>query len=127
MAAEWRFLVDENLHPQIVDYRENEDITAAYVPDVLFEGADDDADILPFIREEDVIIVTNDLRHFSDRDDEEHEGIILVYDGKLEAFEIFSGLLDIIEAYRDRDSPLKEDSSACGGGQCRDTFIRLGY
>lgn len=102
MAAEWRFLVDENLHPQIVDYLENEDITAAYVPDVLFEGADDNEDILPFARKEDIIIVTNDLRHFSDRNDREHEGIVLVYDGKLEAFEIVSGLLDIIEAYPDR-------------------------
>lgn len=104
MAAEWRFLVDENLHPQIVDYLENEGITAAYIPDVLFEGADDDEDVLPYVRDEDAILITNDLRHFSDRDHREHDGIILVYDGKLEAFEIVSGLLDIIETYPERDA-----------------------
>jgi predicted nuclease of predicted toxin-antitoxin system len=37
MTAGWRFLVDENLHPQIVTYLRKENIDASYVPDVLFE------------------------------------------------------------------------------------------
>lgn len=104
MESEWRFLVDENLHPPIVTYLGKEDIDAGYVPEILFEGADGENDILPFAREHDHIIVTNDLRHFSDRDDDDHEGIILVYDGKLKPFDIVSGLLDIVEAYPNRDA-----------------------
>jgi len=104
MTAQWRFLIDENLHPPIVTYLRKEDIDASYVPDVLFEGADDEADILPYLGESDRIFVTNDLRHFGDRHPSEHEGIVLVYDGELTAFEIVSGLLDIVEAYPDRDS-----------------------
>jgi len=104
MPPEWRFLIDENLHPQIVPYLEKADLGAEYVPTVLFEGADDDEDIVPYVLEHDAIFVTHDLRHFSDRAPEEHEGIILVYDGELEAFEIVSGVLDIVEAYPDRDA-----------------------
>jgi predicted nuclease of predicted toxin-antitoxin system len=104
MTAGWRFLVDENLHPQIVTYLRKENIDASYVPDVLFEGADDEADILPYLTDHDRILVTNDLEHFSDRAPGEHEGIVLVYDGKLTAFEIVSGLLDIVETYPDRDA-----------------------
>lgn len=103
MAEPWRFLIDENLHPPIVDELAEEQIDAAYVPDVLFEGADDDGDVLPFARTHDYIVVTNDLQHFSKRDDSEHEGIILVYDGTLQPFEIASGLLDIVDAYSSRD------------------------
>ena len=88
MTAGWRFLVDENLHPRIVTYLRKENIDASYVPDVLFEGADDEADILPYLTDHDCILVTNDLEHFGDRAPGEHEGIVLVYDGKLTAFEI---------------------------------------
>lgn len=101
MSAEWRFLIDENLDPQIVRYLKKETLDAAYVPNVLFEGADDDDDILPHAREHDYIFVTNDLQHFSDREFDEHEGIVLVYDGKLKTFEIVSGLLDIVASYPD--------------------------
>lgn len=102
MAAPWRFLIDENLHPPVVDKLAEESIEAAYVPNILFEGADDDDDVLPFARTHDYIFVTNDLRHFSDRDDTEHAGIVLVYDGRLQPVEIASGLLAIVEAYPDR-------------------------
>lgn len=103
MAAPWRFLIDENLHPPIVDDLAPDQIEAAYVPDVLFGGADDDDDVLPFARSYDYIVVTNDLRHFSDRRDDEHAGIVLVYDGTLQPFEIASGIRTIVEAYGDRD------------------------
>lgn len=104
MGDEWRFLIDENLHPQIVRYLGKEGFDAEYVPDVLFIGADDDDDVLPYARKHDHVVVTNDVRDFSDRDDGEHEGIILVYDGQLTAFTIVSGILDIIEAYPNRDA-----------------------
>lgn len=100
----WRFLVDENLHPPIVTYLGKEEIHAAYVPDVLFEGADDDDDVLPFARAGDYVLVTNDLRDFGTRDPDEHEGIVLVYDGTLHSLDIVAGLLDVVEAYTDRDA-----------------------
>lgn len=104
MGTEWRFLIDENLHPQIVRYLGKEDIDAAYVPAVLFEGADDEEDILPYARDHDSIVVTNDIRDFIDRSDDEHEGIILVFDGRRSAFTITAGILDIVDVYPNRDA-----------------------
>lgn len=40
-SSHWRFLVDENLDPTIVEELSEHDIDAEYVVDALFEGADD--------------------------------------------------------------------------------------
>lgn len=104
MTGEWAFLIDENLEPQIATYLEKEDLTADHVLGVLFQGADDSDDILPYLRDHDRIFVTNDVSHFSDVPDEDHEGIIIVYDGELRAFEITAGILEIVDTYPDRDS-----------------------
>lgn len=103
MAGPWRFLIDENLHPPIVDHLVEDGIEGAYVPDILFEGADDDEDVLPLARADDYIVVTNDITDYSNRDRSQHEGIILVYDGTLESFEIATGLLRIVATYSNRD------------------------
>lgn len=103
MGGDWRFLIDENLHPPIVDLLADEGVEGAYVPEVLFEGADDDDDILPLARTDDYVVVTGDVTDYRNRDRIEHEGIVLVYDGTLESFEIATGLLRIVAAYPSRD------------------------
>lgn len=104
MTAEWGFLVDENLDPQIAHYLENEGVRAEHVLDALFEGADDRDDLLPYARAEDLVVVTNDVTDFSRVPDHEHEGVVIVYDGALPAFDVAAGLLAMMDAYPDRDA-----------------------
>lgn len=65
-------------------------IEAAYEPNIRSESTDDNDEVLPSARFHDDIVVTNDLQDFSNREDTEHEGIILVSDGTLHPFEIAS-------------------------------------
>jgi len=44
--SEWRFLLDENVDPKTATYLEKEGIHAEHVRDALWQGADDEADIL---------------------------------------------------------------------------------
>ena len=104
MPDGWRFLIDENLEPQIAEYLQKESISAEHVRDALHPGADDRAEILPYLRERDGILVTNDVRDFGGLADDEHQSIVLLFDGERSAFEITAGILDIVEAYGDRDS-----------------------
>lgn len=39
--ADWRFLIDENLNPDIASELATDDIQAEHLLEVLFEGADD--------------------------------------------------------------------------------------
>lgn len=103
MAGQWRFLIDENLHPPIVEYLANQGIEGAYVPEILYEGADDDEEVLRLARTDDYVVVTNDVTDFSNRDRSEHEGIVLVYDGTFDSFEIATGLLNMVNTYPSRD------------------------
>lgn len=98
-----RFLIDENLEPQIAEYLRKESISADHVRDELRAGADDGTEILPYLREHDRVVVTNDVQDFSGLADDEHEGIVLLYDGERTAFEVATGILDIVEAYGDRE------------------------
>jgi len=68
IESEWRFLIDENLSPNIVTELECRDIAAEYVLDALFEGADDFEDILPYCRQTDTVLVTNNVRDFNATD-----------------------------------------------------------
>ena len=44
-VSEWRFLVDENIDPDVVDEVRRHGVDAEWVPDVLSYGADDFDDI----------------------------------------------------------------------------------
>lgn len=104
MAGEWGFLIDENLEPQIARYLRKEGVHAEHVLDALSAGADDREELLPYAREQDLVVVTNDVTDFSGLPEDEHEGIVVVYDGRLSAFQVSMGLLDIVEAYPGRES-----------------------
>jgi predicted nuclease of predicted toxin-antitoxin system len=60
----WRFLLDENIDPKTVTYLEKEGIHAEHVRDALWTGADDMADIIPYARDEELVIVTSDVTDF---------------------------------------------------------------
>lgn len=103
MPDGWSVLIDEYLEPQIAEYLQKAPISADHVRDALRAGANDRTEILPYLREHDRIIVTSDDQEFTGLADDEHEGVVLLFDGERTAFEVAAGILDVVEAYGDRD------------------------
>lgn len=102
--AEWGFLVDENLGRQVAAYLAAEGIRGEHVSDALFPGADDVEDVLPYAREDDLIVVTNNVLDFKSLSEDQHEGTVIVYNQPLSAWSIATGLFRLIDLYSDRDS-----------------------
>lgn len=100
----WRFLLDENVDPKTATYLSKEGIDAKHVRDALWQGADDEADVLPYAREHDRIVVTSDVSDFSSLSTDDHAGVILLYDDTMPAYRIASGLIAMVDAYPGRDA-----------------------
>ena len=49
-------------------------------------------------------MVTSDVTDFGDIPLEDHAGLILLYDDTMPAYRVASALIDLIEAYPDRDA-----------------------
>lgn len=101
--SEWRFLPDENIDPKTVSYLRKEGVDVEHVRDALAEGADDEADILPYARETERIIVTSDVSDFGALAPNSHTGVVLLYDDTMAAYSVAAGILTMIEAYGSRD------------------------
>lgn len=102
--GEWRFLVDECMEPAIAGQLRTEGLDARHVQEVptLGKGADDEDDVLPYLRREDAILVTNNFRDFGDVPFGDHEGILLDFDGRRSAHEYASAVDRIVDAYPGR-------------------------
>ena len=100
---EWRFLLDENIDPKTAAYLEKEGIHAEHVRDALWQGADDEADILPYAREHELIIVTSDVKDFGGLPSDVHSGLVLLYDDTTPAYQVAAGLITMTDAYQDRN------------------------
>jgi len=103
MAA-WRFLLDENIDPKTATYLQKEDVHADHVRDALELGADDEADILPYARDHDLVVVTSDVSDFGALPSDAHAGVVLLYDDTLPAYRVASALLALIDAYPSREA-----------------------
>ena len=77
-------------------------IHAEHVRDSLWQGADDREDILPYVREHELIIVTSDVKDFSRSPSDANAGVILLYDDTMPAYQVAAGLITMTDAYRDR-------------------------
>lgn len=100
----WRFLLDENIDPKTATYLEKENIHAEHVRDALWQGADDEEDVLPYAREQELIIVTSDVKDFGGLSADSHAGIVLLYDDTMPAYRVVAGLITMTDAYRSRDA-----------------------
>ena len=100
----WRFLLDENIDPKTATYLEKEEIHAEHVRDALWQGADDEADVLPYARDHELIMVTSDVKDFGGLLPEAHAGLVLLYDDTMPAYQVAAGLITLTDAYRNRDS-----------------------
>ena len=101
---DWRFLLDENIDPKTARYLEKEDVYVEHVQGALGLGADDTEEILPYARENDLIVVTSDVSDFGRLDPATHAGVALLYDDTMRAYRIATGILTMIDAYPARDS-----------------------
>lgn len=102
--AEWSFLLDENIDPKTVTYLQKEGIPAEHVRDALWQGADDEADILPYARDNDHVLVTSDVTDFGDLPPDAAAGVVILYDDTLPAYAITAGLLAMVSEYPGRDA-----------------------
>ncbi len=102
--SEWRFLLDENVDPKVATYLEKEQLFAVHVRDSLGQGANDEADVLPYAREQDCIIVTSDVKDFGTLPDEAHAGVILLHDDTMPTYRVASALVRMVDAYPSRDA-----------------------
>ena len=102
----WAFFIDANLEPRVAEILEKEGYRAEYSDYVLSEDADDEDDILPYVRKEELIIVTADVKNFAPLDESKHEGLFLVNNQRTSAYAIANAVLDIIEQYGSPDNIL---------------------
>ena len=102
--GEWRFLLDENIDPKTATYLRKEGLYIEHVRDALGQGADDEGDILPYARANDLIIVTSDLSDFGNLPPDSHAGIVILYDDTMPAYRVAAGLLTMVDAYSNRDA-----------------------
>lgn len=103
-GREWRFLVDENLKPEVASTLQKAGYRAEHVQDSLQKGADDVPDVLPLAREKDLVVVTADVSDFGALPADRHRGIILVYDQRLPPYRVANAVIDIAEGYGSRDA-----------------------
>jgi hypothetical protein len=71
------FFVDANLEPNVSDFLEDEGYRAEYSDYVLDEDADDEDDILPYVRRQELLVVTATVKNFAAFDESRHEGVSL--------------------------------------------------
>jgi len=102
--GQWRFLLDENIDPKTATYLGKEGLHVEHVRDALWQGADDEEDVLPYARKRDLVIVTSDVQDFGSLEPETHAGVIVLYDDSMSAYLVAAGLLTMIDAYQDRDA-----------------------
>lgn len=102
--SEWRFLLDENVDPKVATYLEKEDLSAVHVRDTLGQGADDEIDILPYVRDHDLVVVTSDVKDFGALPTDAHAGIVLLYDDTMPAYRVAAALITMVDAYPSREA-----------------------
>lgn len=96
-------ILDENVERQVLSYLRTDGHDGVHVVDVLEPGADDDRDIAPYARENDVIVVTKDT-DFLAMDPSKHVGVLFVADHRRSAYEIATAIIDAVDAVPDRES-----------------------
>jgi predicted nuclease of predicted toxin-antitoxin system len=99
--GEWRFLVDENLEPQIAHELETRGFEAESIRDTIGKGVDDPT-VLEYARRNDAIILTSDVNDFGPLDNEQHRGLLLLYSDETSAHRVATAVADLVAAFGDR-------------------------
>lgn len=99
----WAFFVDANLDPEVAALLESDGYRADYSDYVLDEDADDEDDILPYVRREELVVVTADVTDFAAFDDSRHEGVFYLDNQRASAYRIADAVLEIVDQYGSPD------------------------
>jgi hypothetical protein len=103
-ASEWGFLLDENVGRSVAEELAHRGYHAELVVDPLAPGVADYADVLPYAREYDLVVVTKDYSDFSAVSPDEHEGAILIARHDHTAADMATGIDTLVDAYPSRES-----------------------
>jgi len=87
----------------VAELLEDEGYRAEYSDYVLDEDADDEEDILPYVRNEELIVVTADVKNFAAFDESRHEGVFYLDDQRASAYDIATAVLEIVDQYGSPD------------------------
>jgi len=98
VVVTWRFLIDENLEPDLVTLLRRESIDAEHVQETVGKGTDDTA-IAEYALENDLIIVTNNVSDFAHQPSEDHAGLALVYDDTRPPSALATAIKAMVETY----------------------------
>ena len=99
----WAFFVDANLEPEIANILTKEGYRTEYSDYVLDEDADDEDDILPYVRQEELVVVTADVKNFAAFDESRHEGVFYLNKQRTSAYKVANAVLDVIDQYGSPD------------------------
>lgn len=99
----WAFFVDANLEPRVAELLREEGYRAEFSDYVLNPDADDEADILPYVRQEELIVITADVKDFAPLEDAEHEGLFLLHNQRASAYEVVNAVLELTTQYGSPD------------------------
>lgn len=100
---EWAFLLDENVDPKVGELLDEEGFRVVHVQEALSKGADDQEDILPFAREEDLVLVTSDVTDFGKVASSRHRGVMLLFDQRTPPHEVGQAIVSLVNAYGSRE------------------------
>lgn len=95
----WAFFVDSNLESRIAETLRSEGYRAEHADHVLDPDADDEADILPYVRDQELIVITADVKNFARFDESRHEGVFFLNNQRASAYQIANAVFDIVDAY----------------------------
>lgn len=99
----WAFFVDANLEPEVATILDEEGYRAEYADYVLNEDADDEDDILPYVYQEELVVITADVKNFAAFEESRHEGVFYLDNQRTSAYKIATAVLDIIDQYGSPD------------------------
>ena len=95
----WAFLIDSNLEARVAELLEKEGYRAEHSDRTLDPDADDVDDILPYVRQEELIVITADVKNFARFDESRHEGVFFLNNQRESAYTIANAVIDIVDAY----------------------------
>jgi len=100
----WVFFIDANLEPRIAELLRKKGYRAEFADYVLDENANDEADILPYVDQEELVIVTDNIKNFALLSESRHEGLFLLNDQRASAYSVAQDIRDIIQQVGDPDN-----------------------
>lgn len=103
-GSEWGFFLDENVGRAVAHQLTQRGHQVSLVIDVLEPGVSDHTEILPYAREQDLVVVTKDCSDFSALQPSEHAGLILVANHAHTPADLTAAIDTLVDTYPSREA-----------------------